>query len=79
MCHTSSPYYAVMRRNSAGITVLEVEDGGDGTADTREPALQRGGYGLNLVDQLSDMWGVHVDDASGHKTVWAALSDTRRL
>jgi len=30
-----------------------------------------GGYGLNIVDALSDTWGY--ETTNGHKTVWAQL------
>jgi hypothetical protein len=50
---------------------LEVEDGGRaGTVARRAPDLQRGGFGLNIVDALSRRWGV---DRDAGTRVWADL------
>jgi len=37
--------------------------------------LRVGGWGLALVDSLSDEWGTDVDDARG-KTVWVEIDTT---
>ena len=76
--HARAPYVAAVKRNPRGITIVEVADCGDGDASVREPD-ESGGYGLHLVNQLTDVWGVHDDPALGGKIVWAALGDGRRL
>jgi anti-sigma regulatory factor (Ser/Thr protein kinase) len=77
LCHAHPPFSVVVKRNPHGITVIEVTDHGDGGALPREPEMARGGYGLNLVNELSDVWGVHRNADSS--VVWAVLSDARRL
>jgi len=54
---------------------LEVEDpGGDGSIVPRPPDHAEGsGLGLNLVQRLSERWGV-VRDVEGPTRVWAQLS-----
>jgi anti-sigma regulatory factor (Ser/Thr protein kinase) len=55
--------------------VIEVTDGGSltGPAIVRqdEDALVPHGWGLNLVEALTDSWGVR--DAPGSRTVWCEL------
>jgi anti-sigma regulatory factor (Ser/Thr protein kinase) len=52
------------------------DDGTGGTVAWRTPQQHNGGYGLDLVAQLSSAWGVE-RDAHG-TTVWLELA-TRRL
>lgn len=55
-----------------GAVRIEVSDPGrDGEVAAREPGPRGGGYGLYLVDQLAQRWGV---DHSHGTTVWCELS-----
>ena len=36
-------------------------------------ATESGGWGLQLVDSVSDDWGVDEDDEAGHVTVWTRI------
>jgi anti-sigma regulatory factor (Ser/Thr protein kinase) len=57
---------------SDGTVRLEVHDPGrDGSVEVREPGARGGGYGLVLVERLTDQWGVDQRDGT---TVWAELS-----
>jgi anti-sigma regulatory factor (Ser/Thr protein kinase) len=60
---------------SAGMVRLEVEDpGGDGAVAPRQPDLDGGGgRGLNLVQAMSERWGVE-RVAGGGTRVWAQLA-----
>jgi serine/threonine-protein kinase RsbW len=54
-----------------GTVRIEVHDpGGDGEVEQRPPGVRGGGYGLFLVDRLTDRWGVEQRDGT---TVWAEL------
>ncbi len=57
----------------SGETVrIEVHDPGrDGPVEMRKPGPRGGGYGLFLVEKLTDEWGVDRRDGT---TVWAELS-----
>jgi len=57
----------------AGTTIrVEITDQGAGfTPQERDPARIDGGYGLYLLNQAADRWGVEHDDAT---TVWFELS-----
>lgn len=48
---------------------FEVSDDGDGAPAVREPAGADGGWGLQLVDQLAERWGVR----RGDTVVWFEL------
>jgi anti-sigma regulatory factor (Ser/Thr protein kinase) len=53
----------------------EVADQGDGGAvEVRESAGDGGGWGLRLLDRVSDRWGVH----EGSTHVWFELSGRDR-
>jgi len=55
-----------------GTVRIEVSDpGNNGPVEVRKPGARGGGYGLFLVDRLTDRWGVDRDDGT---TVWAELS-----
>jgi len=57
---------------SEGTLRIEVRDPGrDGPVERREPGPRGGGYGLVLVDSLTDHWGVERRDGT---MVWAELS-----
>jgi serine/threonine-protein kinase RsbW len=57
---------------SGGIVRIEVSDPGrDGPVEVREPGPRGGGYGLMLVERLTDHWGVEHRDGT---MVWAELS-----
>ena len=57
---------------SQGIVRIEVSDPGrDGPVEVRAPGPRGGGYGLLLVDRLTDQWGVDRRDGT---MVWAELS-----
>jgi serine/threonine-protein kinase RsbW len=56
---------------SGGTVRIEVHDPGrDGPIERREPGARGGGYGLFLVERLTDEWGVEQRDGT---TVWAEL------
>ena len=56
---------------SGGTVRIEVRDPGrDGPVELRAPG-PRGGYGLFLVERLTDRWGVELRDGT---MVWAELS-----
>jgi anti-sigma regulatory factor (Ser/Thr protein kinase) len=55
-----------------GTVRIEVHDPGrDGPVEVRPPGAHGGGYGLFLVDRLTNRWGV---DRRNGTTVWAELS-----
>ena len=55
-----------------GTVRIEVSDPGrDGPVEVRRPGARGGGYGLFLVDRLTNRWGVDRQDGT---TVWAELS-----
>ena len=55
-----------------GTVRIEVSDPGrDGPVEVRRPGARGGGYGLFLVDRLTNRWGVDRHDGT---TVWAELS-----
>ncbi len=57
---------------SEGTVRIEVRDPGrDGDVEVREPGARGGGYGLLLVELLTDQWGVERRDGN---VVWAELS-----
>ena len=62
-----------VRAQVSGETVrIEVHDPGrDGPVVMRKPGARGGGYGLFLVESLTDEWGVDRNDGT---TVWAELS-----
>ncbi|MFI1398473.1 ATP-binding protein [Streptomyces sp. NPDC020681] len=58
-------------RETDGVRI-EVHDAADERPATRAPG-ESGGWGLGLVDELSDRWGV--DDRAGvGKSVWAVMT-----
>jgi anti-sigma regulatory factor (Ser/Thr protein kinase) len=76
VCHSgaSTGAVVVVRAELIGTMVrLEVEDPGcDGVIAPREPDLG-GGFGLNLVQRLSERWGLERVAAGGTR-VWAHLA-----
>jgi anti-sigma regulatory factor (Ser/Thr protein kinase) len=63
---------AVRAELSGGTVRIEVRDPGrDGLVELRPPGPRGGGYGLFLVERLTDQWGVELRDGT---TVWAELS-----
>lgn len=56
----------------AGGVRIEVHDASDERPTARVPG-ESGGWGLGLVDELSDRWGVDDRDGVG-KSVWAVLT-----
>ena len=57
---------------SGGTVRIEVRDPGrDGPVEMHPPGPRGGGYGLYLVDRLTDRWGVERRDGT---MVWAELS-----
>ncbi len=68
-----APVRLKLRRDGDGIRG-EVEDEGDGKIQIRaeaERSFSSGGYGLHIVDVVSDSWGVQ----EGSTRVWFELSD----
>ena len=63
---------AIRAELSDGTVRIEVRDPGrDGPVELRPPGPRGGGYGLFLVELLTDQWGVELRDGT---TVWAELS-----
>jgi serine/threonine-protein kinase RsbW len=76
--HTPSAEGVIVRLQVTRATLrLEVEDSGhDGAIATRPPNQQNGGgFGLNIVQTLSDRWGIERSAHSGTR-VWAQLQRT---
>ena len=75
--HTSSGPEAVRVVWHDQYLTVEVDDG-DPTRPTITPAVQRGesgGYGIDMVSRLADVWGVRGrQDSRPGKTVFASLS-----
>lgn len=65
---------AAWRMDGRGRLTVEVTDGGGPTRPfpATPSVTARGGRGLNIINALSQDWGVR--DATGEVTVWAALS-----
>lgn len=69
--HTAHP--PILRLVPDGALLrIEVEDGGAGSPETREPAGADGGYGLRIVHAVAEHWGVR--ETPGGKAVWCTLS-----
>jgi anti-sigma regulatory factor (Ser/Thr protein kinase) len=69
---TADDKIGVKAELSDGTVRIEVHDPGrDGPPQARPPGARGGGYGLFLVDRLTDQWGVDRRDGT---TVWAELS-----
>jgi len=70
--HEHSSFHIVILRTSDEIRI-EVTDSGSGTPTMRSPGPHEpSGRGLQIVDMLSDRWGVERELPSG-KTVWFTL------
>jgi anti-sigma regulatory factor (Ser/Thr protein kinase) len=55
-----------------GVLRLEVDNpGATGTVAPRNPDTERSGFGLRIVETLSDAWGV---SRNGHTRVWVELA-----
>jgi anti-sigma regulatory factor (Ser/Thr protein kinase) len=69
---TADDEIGVRAELSDGTVRIEVHDPGrDGPPEVRTPDPPGGGYGLFLVDRLTNQWGVDRRDGT---TVWAELS-----
>ena len=69
---TSDDQIGVKAELSEGTVRIEVHDPGrDGPVEVRKPGPRGGGYGLFLVDHLTNQWGV---ERLNGTTVWAELS-----
>jgi anti-sigma regulatory factor (Ser/Thr protein kinase) len=69
---TADDEIGVKAELSGGTVRIEVHDPGrDGPPEVRKPGARGGGYGLFLVDRLTNRWGVDRRDGT---TVWAELS-----
>ncbi len=67
--HAGSPWFAVELERRRGVLHVEVRDGGrglDGVPGERDPE-RAGGWGLFLVEQVAEDWGVEV---AGGTRVW---------
>lgn len=83
LCHSGAPEgddVAVRIHLWRGVCRVEVEDGGhDGVIAPRLPDPAAGsGMGLNLVQMLSEHWGVVRGD-DGRTRIWAQLPCTRTV
>lgn len=56
---------------AGGTARIEVRDDGPGWPELREPHQSHGGYGLRLVDWMSQSWGI--SGGAGGKAVWFTL------
>ena len=69
---TADDKIGVKAQLTDGTVRIEVHDPGrDGPPEVRAPGPRGGGYGLFLVDRLTNQWGVDRQDGT---TVWAELS-----
>ena len=69
---TSDDQIEVKAELSDGTVRIEVHDAGlDGPVEIRKPGVRGGGYGLFLVEHLTNQWGVEQLNGT---TVWAELS-----
>jgi serine/threonine-protein kinase RsbW len=69
---TSDDLIGVRAELFDGTVRIEVHDPGrDGPVEVRKPGLRGGGYGLFLVERLTNQWGVERRNGT---TVWAELS-----
>ena len=66
--HTSTPDITVRVTADDSSIRVEVEDAGDGFAESEEPPT---GYGLAIVNRLADVWG---HERGRNFQVWAELS-----
>jgi serine/threonine-protein kinase RsbW len=70
--HERASFHITIRRSPEEIRI-EVTDSGSGTPTMRSPApTEPSGRGLQIVDMLSDQWGVEPELPAG-KTVWFTL------
>jgi signal transduction histidine kinase len=65
----SRPIEIELEARAAGRVRGQVVDRGDGVVAIRESADEGGGFGLRLLDDLADRWGVH----HGSTHVWFEL------
>ena len=69
---TSGDQIGVKAELTDGTVRIEVHDPGrDGPVEVRKPGVRGGGYGLFLVERLTNQWGVERRNGT---TVWAELS-----
>lgn len=69
---TSDDEIGVRAELSGGTVRIEVHDPGrDGPVELHKPGTHGGGYGLFLVERLTNQWGV---ERLNGTTVWAELS-----
>ena len=58
---------------SAGHVAVRVQDGSDAPPLVKPPTQgEAGGFGVRLVDQMADRWGVEIELGVG-KSVWFSL------
>jgi anti-sigma regulatory factor (Ser/Thr protein kinase) len=70
--HERTSFHITILESSQEIRV-EVTDAGSGTPTMRSPGPDEpSGRGLQIVDMLSDSWGVELEEPSG-KTVWFTM------
>jgi anti-sigma regulatory factor (Ser/Thr protein kinase) len=76
--HERASFHITILRQGAEIRI-EVTDSGAGTPAMRSPGPDEpSGRGLQIVDMLSERWGVEPEEPSG-KTVWFELLGTADL
>jgi anti-sigma regulatory factor (Ser/Thr protein kinase) len=75
--HERMSFYVRVSRSPQGVRV-EVTDSGSGVPAMRSPGPNDpSGRGLQIVDMLSDDWGIEPEVPAG-KTVWFSLTVKRR-
>ena len=75
--HERTSFHITIMGSTQEIRV-EVTDSGSGTPTMRSPGPDEpSGRGLQIVDMLSDSWGVEPEDPSG-KTVWFTMPAAAR-
>jgi anti-sigma regulatory factor (Ser/Thr protein kinase) len=73
--HAGTEVALCLRRDAGGL-LIEVSDGSTAPPVVRSPTRNTPtGRGLQIVEHLSDEWGVHV--GPNGKTVWFALTQVR--
>ena len=72
MVHARTPFVVTLSEMN-GVVLLAIRDGSaPGPVTTAPRAMDMGGRGLVLVEQLSHEWGARTD-RDGSKSVWASF------
>jgi len=69
--HARSPFTVSVRIRSTDVRIAVVNDAPELLAVVTHEPTEKGGFGLQLVEKLSDLWGTLSDE--GKKIVWFQL------